>query len=234
MNVTLKSITADAEKTIVEIARVSSARENKSEDPEKLIRYLIKNLHWSPFEHGVMTVEIETSRAIGAQLLRHRSFSFQELSQRYMSVDKIEPVSIRMQADKNRQSSTEWVGDIYAMGEDSYNALNPDMAHSMRMEDWFLAANTHLQHSMYLYNWALELGIAKECARMLLPMSISTTIYMTGSIRSWLSFLNVRLDNHAQEEAQLIAISIANILKEHCPEVAKATNMFNDFKGMFM
>ena len=69
---------------------------------------------------------------------------------------------------------------------------------------------------------------------MLLPMSISTTIYMTGSIRSWLSFLNVRLDNHAQEEAQLIAISIANILKEHCPEVAKATNMFNDFKGMFM
>ena len=165
MNVTLKSITADAEKTIVEIARVSSARENKSEDPEKLIRYLIKNLHWSPFEHGVMTVEIETSRAIGAQLLRHRSFSFQELSQRYMSVDKIEPVSIRMQADKNRQSSTEWVGDIYAMGEDSYNALNPDMAHSMSFLRQTPICSTVCTFTIGHWNWALQKNAQGCCCQ---------------------------------------------------------------------
>ena len=107
MNVKLKSITPDAEVNIVEIARVSSSREDKSEKPEGLINYLINNKHWSPFQHSYLTFEIETSKAIGIQLLRHLSFTFQEFSQRYAKVEKIEPIEIRKQAIKNRQSSEE-------------------------------------------------------------------------------------------------------------------------------
>src|SRR5688572_20071167 len=109
--VSLKTITPNAEVNIVEIARVSSSRLDKSEKPEGLIGYLIKNKHWSPFEHAYMTVEIGTSKAIGIQLLRHVSFRFQEFSQRYAEVESIEPIEFRKQAEKNRQSSTDVVGD---------------------------------------------------------------------------------------------------------------------------
>ena len=112
MKVSLKSITPNAELNIVEIARVSSSRTDKSENPEGLINYLIKNKHWSPFQHSYLTFEIETSKAIGIQLLRHLSFTFQEFSQRYAKVNALEPIEFRLQADKNRQSSTNVIGQI--------------------------------------------------------------------------------------------------------------------------
>lgn len=212
MNVKLKSITPDAEVNIVEIARVSSSREDKSEKPEGLINYLINNKHWSPFQHSYLTFEIETSKAIGIQLLRHLSFTFQEFSQRYAKVEKIEPIEIRKQAIKNRQSSEE-------IFDPELNVLlggKKELA-SERIE-WLL------KQCQDTYNLLLEAGVAKECARMVLPMATSTTLYMTGSVRSWIHFLSIRDDAHAQLEVQLIAKEIKEILKQELPIISKALN----------
>ena len=212
MNVKLKSITPDAEVNIVEIARVSSSREDKSEKPEGLINYLINNKHWSPFQHSYLTFEIETSKAIGIQLLRHLSFTFQEFSQRYAKNKKIEPIEIRKQAIKNRQSSEE-------IFDPELNVLlggKKELA-SERIE-WLL------KQCQDTYNLLLEAGVAKECARMVLPMATSTTLYMTGSVRSWIHFLSIRDDAHAQLEVQLIAKEIKEILKQELPIISKALN----------
>lgn len=202
---------------IVEIARVSSSKSDKTTNPEGLIKYLIANKHWSPFEHSVMTVEIVTSKAIGIQLLRHRSFTFQEFSQRYAKVENIEPFELRIQAEKNRQSSS----DLFM---DTIDAIN-------YIDDWTSQKYTgfakslidsHIRTTQNLYNALIEAGVAKECARMVLPMVTQTTIFMTGSIRSWIHMLQLRDDAHAQKEVQLIAKEIKKIFIEQCPIISEA------------
>jgi thymidylate synthase (FAD) len=205
MNVKLNWITPAAEQAIVEIARVSSSRTDKSAKPEGLINYLIKHKHWSPFEHGYMSVEIETSKAIGIQLIRHRSFTFQEFSQRYQDVNKIgemfEPVELRKQAEDNRQSSTELINEDFS--DEIFDLL---------------------MNTQQLYNKMLNNGVARECARMILPMCTKTKIHMTGSIRSWIHFLDIRDDEHAQKEIQLAAQKIKRIFMEQFPIISKALN----------
>jgi len=207
MNVKLNWVTPNAEKAIVEIARVSSSRTDKSAKPEGLINYLIKHKHWSPFEHGYMSVEIETSKAIGIQLIRHRSFTFQEFSQRYQDVKRIgdmfEPIELRKQAEDNRQSSTELIDGMiaYDLSDDMFEVL-------MDVQE--------------LYNKMLANGVARECARMILPMCTKTKIHMSGSIRSWVHFLDIRDDEHAQKEIQLVAQKIKRIFTEQFPIISKA------------
>ncbi len=212
MKVTLKTITPNAEINIVEIARVSSNRQDRSENPEGLINYLIKNKHWSPFEHSFLTFEIVTSKAIGIQLLRHRSFTFQEFSQRYAKVENFEEFELRQQADKNRQSSTE-VFDPTIIWFD-FDGKYEKKASTLVEEI--------LEDVQLCYNTLLEAGVAKECARMILPMCTQTTIYMTGSIRSWIHFLAIRDDTHAQKEVQLIAKEIKKLFIENLPIISKA------------
>lgn len=221
MKVTLKSITSNAENNIVEIARVSSTRKDKSEKPEGLINYLIKNKHWSPFEHSFITFEIVTSKAIGIQLLRHRSFTFQEFSQRYAEVENFEPVELRKQADKNRQSSSDPI--VWNMEEDSIkisDAMYGAGCH-MHPDD---AISGFMRYADELYKGLLRLGVAKECARMYLPMCTQTTIYMTGNIRSWIHFLQIRDDEHAQKEIQFIAKEIKKLFTQNLPIISTGLN----------
>lgn len=210
MEVKLQALTPDIETNIVEIARVSSSRKNKKEKPEGLLNYLIKHKHWSPFEHGSITFSIKTSKAIGIQLIRHRSFTFQEFSQRYSEVTEIEPIELRKQAEDNRQSSTEVFDPIVGKVNKT------------------LKASTQLAFALDIaqktYKLLLEAGVARECARMVLPMATSTHIYMTGTLRSWIHFCQIRNDKHAQKEIQEIAQAIQEILKEQCPITAKALN----------
>jgi len=202
MKVSLISTTPKAEEKIVYIARVSSRREDKKSKPEGLLNYLIQHKHWSPFEHSHMSVEIETSKAIGIQLIRHRSFTFQEFSQRYQDVtllgDMFEDIEFRKQCEDNRQSSTE-----------IYEGSNAE-------------AKRILLDIKSLYQGLLEDGVARETARMILPLCTKTKIHMTGSIRSWVHFLELRDDKHAQKEIQLIAKEIKRIFVEEFPIISKA------------
>lgn len=201
------------EQIIVQIARVSSSRTDKTEDSDKLLSYLIKNKHWSPFEMVGFCVEIVTSKAIAIQLLRHRSFSFQEFSQRYAKVENIEPFELREQAITNRQSSTE-VFDPYI----EYYSPNSELLKGKASE----LVEFHLVSTENIYNKLLNAGVAKECARMVLPMATQTTLYMNGTVRSWIHFLSLRDDPHAQKEAQLIAKEIKKIFIENFPSISKA------------
>ena len=202
MKVSLISTTPKAEENIVYIARVSSRREDKKSKPEGLLNYLIQHKHWSPFEHSHMSVEIETSKAIGIQLIRHRSFTFQEFSQRYQDVsllgDMFEDIEFRKQCEDNRQSSTE-----------IHEGSNAE-------------AKRILLDIKNLYQGLLEDGVARETARMILPLCTKTKIHMTGSIRSWVHFLELRDDGHAQKEIQLIAKEIKRIFVEEFPVISKA------------
>ena len=214
MKVTLNHVTPDAENAIVKIARVSSKRTDKVEKPEGLLNYLIKHKHWSPFEHGYMSVEIETSKAIGIQLIRHRSFTYQEFSQRYQDVSLIdgmfESVELRKQAEDNRQSSTE--------------VFNPDVFYAGYSTAASAQIGKHFRASEDLYKKLLEEGIAREVARMVLPLATKTKIHMTGSIRSWIHFLDLRDDAHAQKEIQDVAKEIKKIFIEQFPVISKALN----------
>lgn len=222
MKVELKSITPSIEEVIVEIARVSSSRLDKKEDPSGLLNYLIKNSHWSPFEHGFITFEIETSKAIGIQLLRHRSFTFQEFSQRYQDVNKVspkgifEPIELRMEHPTNRQSSTEVFNPLITMNE-YFGGYIPgyEIEASNLIEGY-------LESTKEFYNKLIESGVAKEQARLILPMCTKTRIYMTGSVRSWIHFLSLRDDIHAQKEAQEIAREIKKIFKNELPIISKS------------
>lgn len=220
MKVNLKSITPNAEINIVEIARVSSGRTDKSEKPEGLINYLINNKHWSPFQHSYITFEIETSKAIGIQLLRHLSFTFQEFSQRYAKVTELEPIEFRLQAESNRQSSTEVLGTIN-IDENGWEYIGN---HDCTQYDLMAKAGDLLVRIQELYDDMLNAGIAKECARMILPMTTQTTIYMTGSVRSWIHFLAIRDDGHAQLEIQLIAKEIKKLFVKELPLISNALN----------
>lgn len=214
MKVTLNHVTPDAENAIVKIARVSSKRTDKVEKPEGLLNYLIKHKHWSPFEHGYMSVEIETSKAIGIQLIRHRSFTFQEFSQRYQDVNLIdgmfESVELRKQAEDNRQSSTE--------------IFNPDVFYDGYSTAASAQIGKHFRASQDLYKRLLDEGVAREVARMVLPLSTKTKIHMTGSIRSWIHFLDLRDDAHAQKEIQDVAKEIKKLFIEEFPVISKALN----------
>jgi len=204
--VNLVSNTPNAEETIVEIARVSSKRTDKKSKPEGLINYLIKHKHWSPFEHASMTLEIETSKAIGIQLIRHRSFTFQEFSQRYQDVnllgDMFENVELRKQAEDNRQSSTETFDPIIQM-----EATVPASE----------VIRSLLGKTQSIYNKLLEAGVARETARMILPLCTKTKIYMTGTLRSWIHFFELRDDEHAQKEIQEIAKEGKELFKQQFP-----------------
>lgn len=202
MKVKLISITPDAEKTILYTARVSNPANQNSENT-KLLDYCIKNGHWSIFEMAHMTVEIETSRAIAAQILRHRSFNFQEFSQRYAEAQGFETYEARSQDLKNRQNSVD------------------DM--SEEDKQWFKEAQSTVQEQCQrLYNHALKRNIAKEQARFLLPLSTSTKLYMCGNIRSWLHYLDLRMSNGTQLEHQDIAKAIKDIFAQQVPIIAKA------------
>ena len=219
MKVELVTVTPNAEERIVEIARVSSKRKNKKDKPKGLINYLIKHSHWSPFEHAFMTLEIETSKAVGIQLIRHRSFTFQEFSQRYQDVGLLgeifEPIELRKQAEDNRQSSDE-VFDPKIEGFE-YTGIN-------LMYDASNLIDGHLVETQRLYRDLLDKGVARETARMILPLCTKTKIYMTGPVRSWIHFFRLRDDSHAQKEIQQVAKAGKRIFKETFPLVARALN----------
>jgi len=212
MKVKLLNITPDAEEHIVEIARVSSSRKDKKANAAGLLKYLVRHKHWSPFEHSHATFEIETSKAIGIQLIRHRSFSFQEFSQRYQDVNRLddmfEPIELRAQCEDNRQSSTEIIDPTIVYRGDDVKATE--------------LIKNHLHNSKDLYNKLLANGVAREQARMVLPLTTRTKIHMTGTIRSWIHFLELRDDEHAQKEIQLIAKEIKKQLKKKLPVISEA------------
>lgn len=218
MKVQLQAVTPNAETTIVEVARVSSSRKDKSAKPEGLLNYLIKHKHYSPFEHAYLTLEIETSKAIGIQLIRHRSFTFQEFSQRYQDVNQLdnmfEPIELREQCEDNRQSSTQ--------------VFNPDIQTSITMSKLKAPADQVIMSLLNkikdTYNKLLDAGVAREQARMILPMTTKTKIYMTGSVRSWIHFFDLRDDSHAQKEIQDVAKAGKIIFKEQFPIISKALN----------
>ena len=206
MNVKLVSITPDAEKTMGYIARVSNPANQDNEKYAGLLRYCIKHNHWSVFEQSSMSLEIETTRAIAAQILRHRSFTFQEFSQRYAAstdLGKIELPELRRQDTKNRQNSTDDLDD------ELVEKLN------RHMETVFTASTN-------LYIQMLEAGVAKECARMVLPLATPTRIYMTGSCRSWIHYINLRSSHGTQKEHMDIAEACKKVFTEQFPAVSEA------------
>lgn len=204
MNVKLVWITPDAEQLMAYCARVSSPNQDNPEF-EKLLRYCIINEHWSVFEMASMCVEITTSRAISAQILRHRSFSFQEFSQRYAAVTEFETYEARRQDTKNRQNSLD------------------DMSEADK--EWFRWAQATIQESSKdLYAQALERGIAKEQARFLLPMATRTKLYMSGSVRSWIHYCRLRGKSGTQKEHRDLVVGrdcCLDILTRECPTIGK-------------
>ena len=203
--VSLIHITPNAEELITYMARVSNpANQNNTETSARLIKYLINHKHWSPFEMVNMCVSIETTRSIAAQILRHRSFSFQEFSQRYAEVTlRPELPEMRRQDLKNRQNSVD------------------DLSLETLAECNQLVASA-LVTSYRAYNKLLELGVAKECAREVLPLSTPTTLYMNGTVRSWLHYCDLRTSNGTQKEHALIAAQVQDILYSQIPNVCEA------------
>lgn len=202
MKTKLIHVTPDAENLIAYCARVSSPNQNNPEY-EGLLKYCIKHGHWSVFEMASMCVEIETSRAIAQQILRHRSFHFQEFSQRYAAATSFETYPARRQDNKNRQNSID----------------------DMSKEDkrWFEEAQHEIQdRANYLYSIALAKGIAKEQARFLLPLNTTTKLYMHGTVRDWVHYLNLRCANGTQLEHQEVAKEIQKIFLDKFPTISKA------------
>ena len=207
MTVKLISVTPDAEKHMAYVARVSNPKNQDNEKFAGLLKYCIKHGHWSVFEQAYMTLEINTTRGLAAQILRHRSFTYQEFSQRYADAnllsEKIPLPKLRRQDTKNRQNSTDDV-DPYIVQK--YDIL---------MEE-------HFKSSMDLYNKMLEDGIAKECARFVLPLSTPTRIYMTGSCRSWVHYINLRSAHGTQKEHMDIANACREVFIQQFPSVSEA------------
>lgn len=220
MQVALKSITPNAETTIVEIARVSSSRTDKSEKPEGLINYLINNKHWSPFEHAYLTFEIITSKVIAIQYMRHVSFRFQDFSRRYAVVQNIEPIEFRLQADKNRQSSTDIIGSVTQ--NNTIFDVSVTGNTTPELEAWLYKVSAYLEDGLQIYTEGVNLNIARECASIILPLGMQTTLFMSGSVRSWIHLLDIRDDPHAQKEAQLIAKEIKKIFVQELPIISRA------------
>jgi len=195
-------ITPEAEKIMGYCARVSNPNNQTNYDTApKLLQYCIKHQHWSVFEMASMCVEINTTRSIAAQILRHRSFSFQEFSQRYAEVElRAEIPEFRRQDLKNRQNSVD------------------DLSESTLKQAELIAASA-LVSSQRAYEELLQLGIAKECAREVLPLATPTRLYMNGTIRSWIHYCQLRCGNGTQKEHQIIAREAWKLLEEHLPNV---------------
>ena len=204
MNVTFVHCSPDAENLVVRMARVSNpANEDNVATAPKLLRYLIDHQHWSPFEMCSLCVKIDTERDISAQILRHRSFSFQEFSTRYAQVHELTLPDLRKQDLKNRQNST----------DDLDVNIKEDLTEDI--------VALYMQASE-LYQDMLDVGVAKECARRILPLSTQTTLYMHGSIRSWIHYINVRTSKETQLEHRLIAENCKQIFIEQFPTIGEA------------
>ena len=204
--VKLISVTPDAEKHIAYVARVSNPKNQENEKFSGLLKYCIKHGHWSIFEQSFMTLEIETTRGIAAQILRHRSFTFQEFSQRYASSNDLGDIDLpelRRQDAKNRQNSTD--------------DLDPEIADKFERQ-----MITLFSSSKALYESMLKQGVAKECASMVLPLCTPTRIYMTGSCRSWIHYINLRSAHGTQKEHMVIAEACRKVFIEQFPSVSEA------------
>ena len=206
MKVSFVNITAEPEQTMAYIARVSNPSNQSNENYAGLLRYCIKHQHWSVFEQSSMTLEIETTRGLAAQILRHRSFTFQEFSQRYADsnlLGEIELPELRRQDTKNRQNSID--------------DLDPAVVEKLEKQ-----MNTLFSSSLALYNQMLESGVAKECARFVLPLATPTRLYMTGSCRSWIHYIQLRSAHGTQKEHMDIANACKSHFVQHYPTVAEA------------
>ena len=211
MKVNLTWVTPNAEEMIVKMARVSAPKnQDNMETAPKLLRYLIKHKHWSPFEMANMCVEIHTNRSISPQILRHRSFSFQEFSQRYADTRELGSASIphlRRQDLKNRQNST----------DDLAETLGPDKLASL-----YRRTSQLFEEAEHLYQEMVSSGVAKECARMVLPLNTPTSLYMNGTLRSWIHYLQLRCDPGTQLEHREIAEAIKRIFCKEFPVIGEA------------
>ena len=206
MNVSLISVSPDAEKHMAYCARVSNPNNQENDNYAGLLKYCIKHQHWSIFEQAFMTLEINTTRGLAAQILRHRSFTFQEFSQRYAesnALGKIELPDLRRQDKKNRQNSTD--------------DLDPFI--QQKLEAQMITLFSSCQS---LYNQMIEEGVAKECARMVLPLCTPTRIYMTGSCRSWIHYINLRSAHGTQKEHMDIAEDCRKVFVKEFPSVSEA------------
>ena len=207
MNVKFVSITPDAEKTMAYVARVSNPKNQDNEKFAGLLKYCIKHNHWSVFEQSHMTLEIETTRGLAAQILRHRSFTYQEFSQRYADVSYIRediPLpELRSQDEKNRQNS---IDDV-----------DPEVVEKFNRE-----MRKHFDASIDLYKSMLHAGIAKECARFVLPLATPTRLYMTGSCRSWIHYINLRSAHGTQKEHMDLVEEVRKVFVGQFPAVSQA------------
>ena len=207
MNVKLISVTPDAESTMAYVARVSNPNNQENPNYAKLLGYCIKHNHWSVFEQAFMTLEIETTRGLAAQCLRHRSFTYQEFSQRYadssLLTEEIPLPELRRQDTKNRQNSID------------------DIDPFVRQE-FQIKMKKHFEEGMKLYKEMLDASIAKECARFVLPLATPTRLYMSGSVRSWIHYITLRSANGTQKEHMDIALECQKIFAEQFPICAEA------------
>ena len=206
-DINLISVTPDAEKHMAYVARVSNPKNQENDNFSGLLKYCIKHGHWSVFEQAYMTLEINTTRGIAAQILRHRSFTYQEFSQRYadssMLAEEIPLPELRRQDDKNRQNSI-------------------DDLDRFVVQDFQLEMQKHFADGMKLYKDMLDAGVAKECARFVLPLATPTKLYMTGSVRSWIHYINLRSAHGTQKEHMRIAEECRRIFCEQFPSVSQA------------
>ena len=207
MSVKLISVTPDAEKMMAYVARVSNPNNQENPNYAKLFGYCIKHNHWSVFEQAFMTLELETTRGVAAQVLRHRSFTYQEFSQRYadssMLAEKIPLPELRRQDTKNRQNS---IDDIDPFVKQEFE----------------IKMRKHFDEAMVLYQSMLDMGIAKECSRFVLPLATPTRIYMSGSCRSWIHYINLRTANGTQKEHMDLAEGCKKVFIEQFPTCAEA------------
>lgn len=206
-NVKLISVTPDAEKTMAYCAKVSNPKGQDSDNYSKLLKYCIDHKHWSIFEQAFLTLQIETTRGIAAQILRHRSFTFQEFSQRYadatLLAEEIPMFELRRQDNKNRQNSIDDINDEIK-------------------SKWGTKIREHFAKSKALYDAMIADGIAKECARFILPLATPTRLYASGSIRSWVHYIELRSSNGTQKEHMIIANECKQIFIEQFPIISEA------------
>jgi thymidylate synthase (FAD) len=212
-NVKLISITPDVEKLMAYCAKVSNPNGQDSDNYAKLLKYCIAHEHWSIFEQGFMTVEINTTRGIAAQILRHRSFTFQEFSQRYADTtllsEDIPLFELRRQDNKNRQNSID------------------DISNETKVK-WNTQIREHFAKSKAIYDGMIADGIAKECARFVLPLAVPTRLYMSGTIRSFIHYINLRSSHGTQKEHMDIANSVKDIFVQQLPVLSQALEWNND------
>jgi thymidylate synthase (FAD) len=213
MNVKLVSVTPDAEKTMAYCARVSNPNNQGSDNYSKLLKYCIEHQHWSIFEMAFLTLEINTTRGLAAQILRHRSFTFQEFSQRYadttLLAEDIPLFELRSQDHKNRQNS---IDDV-----------SPEIK-----SKWTMQVREHFAKAKVLYDGMIADGIAKECARFILPLATPTRLYMSGSVRSWIHYINLRSGHGTQKEHMNIANECKQIFIEQFPTISESLGWKNE------